>query len=252
MWSRAVYDAVRELFNTGHRDYEIARATGVPRSTVHNWRHQPLDYERRAPSVADAWQAWVAPATYCYLLGLYLGDGNIHAEDRTPIFRLTMDAQYPSLIAEAAAALEEVFRPRSIGRYVREGGSWVILQICNRAVLKAFPQHGPGPKHARRIELADWQRALTREHPAALVRGLIHSDGSRCVNRFKTTLPSGRVAEYAYPRYFFTNVSPDIRAIFCEHCELLGVRWTQSNWRNISVSDRKSVAILDQVVGPKR
>jgi hypothetical protein len=188
---------------------------------------------------------------YCYLLGLYLGDGNICGVDRTPILRFTMDGQYPALIDEAVHALEDVFQPRSIGRYVRGGGAWVVLQICNHAVLKAFPQHGPGAKHHRRIVLEDWQRELTHAHPGALVRGLIHSDGCRTINRFKTKLPSGRIAEYAYPRYFFTNVSPDIRAIFCEHCELLGVRWTQSNSRNISVSHKPSVAILEEVVGPK-
>jgi hypothetical protein len=49
------------------------------------------------------------------------------------------------------------------------------------------------------------------------IRGLIHSDGSGVINRFETLLPSGRVAQYAYPRCFFTNYSADIRRIFCEH-----------------------------------
>jgi hypothetical protein len=64
-------------------------------------------------------------------------------------------------------------------------------------------------------------------------------------------LPSGRVAAYEYPRYSFSNLSDDIRRIFCEHCELLGIRWTQSNPRNISVSHRKSVALMDEFIGPK-
>jgi hypothetical protein len=81
---------------------------------------------------------------------------------------------------------------------------------------------------------------------------LIHSDGSRVVNRFKTELPSGRVAAYAYVRYFFTNYSDDIRAIFCEHCDLLGIRWTRSSFKNVSVAHRHGVAILDSFVGPKR
>jgi hypothetical protein len=72
------------------------------------------------------------------------------------------------------------------------------------------------------------------------------------INRFRVKLPSGRVGEYAYPRYFFSNMSADIRGIFCEHCELLGIRWTQSNHRNISTSHRDSVAILDSFGGPKR
>ena len=74
-----------------------------------------------------------------------------------------------------------------------------------------FPQMGPGRKHERPIVLAPWQREIVDAHPWPFVRGLIHSDGCRTVNRFKTRLPSGRVAEYAYPRYFFSNLSADIR-----------------------------------------
>jgi hypothetical protein len=60
------------------------------------------------------------------------------------------------------------------------------------------------------------------------------------------------VARYAYSRYFFTNYSTDIQRIFCDHCELLGIRWTQSSFKNISISRRDSVALLDAFVGPKR
>ncbi len=126
-----------------------------------------------------------------------------------------------------------------------------ILQSSGASWPNLFPQHGPGRKHERRIELAPWQLRITRAHTEEFLRGLIHSDGSRCINRFAVKLPSGRVGRYAYPRYFFTNYSADIRKIFCEHCELLGIRWTQSNARNISVSHRDSVAILDSFVGPK-
>ena len=99
--------------------------------------------------------------------------------------------------------------------------------------------------------LTDWQQEIVDAHPHPFLRGLLHSDGCRTVNRFSTTLPSGRVAEYAYPRYFFSNLSDDIRGLFCEACERLGIRWTQSNPRNISVSHRTSVAILEELVGPK-
>ena len=92
---------------------------------------------------------------------------------------------------------------------------------------------------------------MTHREPEAFIRGLIHSDGCRVVNRFRTKLPSGRIAEYSYVRYFFTNYSADIWRIFIEHCELLGVRVTQSNHRNLTVSHRDSVAILEQIVGPK-
>ena len=93
--------------------------------------------------------------------------------------------------------------------------------------LDLFPQHGPGAKHERPIILAPWQRAIVDEHPELFLRGLIQSDGCRCLNRFTTTLPSGRVAEYEYPRYFFSNLSTDIRKLFCDYCERLGIRWTR-------------------------
>lgn len=102
-----------------------------------------------------------------------------------------------------------------------------------------------------RFELLGSQRELTASNPQQFLRGLIHSDGCRTVNRFTVQLPSGRVRGYAYPRYFFSNLSPDIRRLFCEHCEMLGIRWTQSNPRNVSVSHRRSVAILDEFIGPK-
>jgi len=40
-------------------------------------------------------------------------------------------------------------------------------------------------------------------------------------------------------------------AIFCDHCDLLGIRWTQSNSRNISIAHRHSVALIDEFSGPK-
>ena len=130
-------------------------------------------------------------------------------------------------------------------------------QRCIRVVAdskrwpEAFPQHGPGRKHDRKIELVPWQREIVDQFPREFLRGLLHSDGCRTVNRFKTELPSGRVAEYAYPRWFFSNRSADIRGLFCEYCERLGIRWTQSNPRNISVSHRHSVALLDSFVPAK-
>lgn len=135
-------------------------------------------------------------------------------------------------------------RPASVG-------ASYVLSISHGWVGAALPQHGPGRKHLRPIEFADWQLELTHRNPEALIRGLIHSDGCRTEDRFNTELPSGRVAEYSYVRYFFTNHSEDMRRIFIEHCELLGIRVTQSNRRNLSISHRKSVAILEQIIGPK-
>ena len=57
---------------------------------------------------------------------------------------------------------------------------------------------------------------------------------------------------YAYPTYAFTNESPDIRRIFCDHLDLLGIPWRPAGRRDISIARREAVAALDVFVGPKR
>jgi hypothetical protein len=52
-------------------------------------------------------------------------------------------------------------------------------------------------------------------------------------------------------RYAFTNRSADIRRIFCDACDLLGIRWTASGNDKIYVSRKTDVARLDTFVGPK-
>jgi hypothetical protein len=79
------------------------------------------------------------------------------------------------------------------------------------------------------------------------LRGLIHSDGCRSTN----TIHKGRET-YRYPRYQFTNASADIRALFCNACDRLGIAWRRMNARNISVARREAVARMDEFIGPKR
>lgn len=107
-----------------------------------------------------------------------------------------------------------------------------------------FPQHGPGTKHQRRIDLAAWQASIVAEQPTSLLRGLIHSDGCRVINR----VWKGR---YAYPRYLFSNRSEDIRRIFLEACDSVGVRPTNPKPDEISIARRADVVALDSFVGPK-
>ena len=110
-----------------------------------------------------------------------------------------------------------------------------------------LPQHGPGRKHERRIILDDWQREISDRYPWRFLRGLIHSDGSRFMNTIQH-----RDKTYVYPRYVFSNRSDDIRRLFCEYCDKVGVEWRQMNQRSISVARRNSVALMDRHVGPKR
>jgi hypothetical protein len=245
------FDAVRALQRSGASDLQIRLLTGVARGTLRRWRSQDsLPSRRRAPP-ADWWPP--NARAFAYLLGLYLGDGCLMTPPRgAPRLGIYLDGAYPDIVAEAAAAVHTTVPEANICFGRQRNSRVAIVLASSLAWPLAFPQHGPGRKHERKIELAPWQAEITHAHPKALLRGLIHSDGARCINGFKTRLPSGRIAEYAYPRYFFSNLSADIRRIFCQHCELLGIRWTQSNHRNISISHRDSVALLDNFIGPKR
>lgn len=189
---------------------------------------------------------------YAYALGLFLGDGHLARHGRTARLVISCDAGYPDLIEEARLTVENINPDARVAVRPREDCACVEIVSYGLRWLDLFPQHGPGPKHLRPIELEAWQREVTLRHPEAFLRGLIHSDGCRTTNRFRTTLPTGRVAEYSYARYFFSNSSSDIRRLFCEACDQIGVEWTQSNPRNISISRRTSVALLDEFVGPKR
>jgi hypothetical protein len=190
--------------------------------------------------------------SYAYLLGLYLGDGHLAGNGRSWQLIVSLDTAHEEIIEECCGAMVLTMPSRRPRRRTRPTERCVRVASMAKAWRELFPQHGPGRKHERPIVLAPWQREIVEREPWPFVRGLIHSDGCRSINRFKTKLPSGRVAEYAYPRYFFSNLSPDIRGLFCDACDRLGLRWTQSNHRNISISHRASVALLDEFVGPKR
>jgi hypothetical protein len=197
---------------------------------------------------------WFPPdaAIYAYLLGMYLGDGCLSSRPRgNPFLQVRLDGAYPGIVAECRAALERLVEDLPVHVYHSTHERTVTVQATYVDWLRVFPQHGPGRKHERRIALWPWQRVVLDRAPGAFLRGLIHSDGCRTVNRFDVALPSGRIGSYAYPRYFFSNESGDIRALFCVYCDKLDIRWTQSNRRNVSVSHRHSVARLDALVGPK-
>jgi hypothetical protein len=113
-----------------------------------------------------------------------------------------------------------------------------------------FPQHGPGEKHQRTIELARWQQQMVAERARDFARGLFHSDGCRFTSRVRRPLPGGD-RWYEYPRYMFTNESRDILGLCGQALDHLGVSWRFSRRNTISVARREAVARLDEFVGPK-
>lgn len=186
---------------------------------------------------------------YSYLLGQCLGRGHLAEGDTSFALTISCRSKYPDIVGCVKAAAEQ-FSEHPVSARAAEDKGVILVTSSGKDWPLFFPQHGPGSKLDRKIELVDWQTEIVDEHPKAFLRGLIHSDGSRCMNTFKMKLKDGP-KEYSYPRYFFTNYSEDIQAIFCRSCDQLGIRWSRPNWRNISISHRTSVALLDEFVGPK-
>jgi hypothetical protein len=242
-------EAVLKLVAEGLNDCAISRATGIPRVTIREWRiyggqRRPGTRRVRRSDCPLCDGADIDAEWYAYLLGLYLGDGCLN-ECARKVFKLrvVLDLRYPQIIAECAEAMVAV-RTGARGRvcYSYSTGCVYVTGYWKHWPC-LFPQHGPGPKHKRPIVLRHWQEEIVSANPDRLLRGLIHSDGSRDLNR---------VNGKSYPRYQFTNHSEDIRKIFCQACDDFGIRYTRPSWRVISISKRPEVGKLDTIIGPKR
>lgn len=246
--------AVLRLTGEGLHASEIARRTGVPRTTVRDWLAGRLPQARRNGRSCDACGAPPhrladLPPAYVYLLGLYLGDGCISAH-RRGVYRLrvNLDLRYLGIVDACEEAIREINPGRRVHRLMRRSNytglpefSHVDVSAYSKTWPCLFPQHGPGRKHHRLIELADWQRRLVARHPEQLLRGLVHSDGCRFIN-------TGR--KWRHPRYSFSNRSEDILNIFRDTCDMMDLHWTNAG-HTVYVSRKADVAVLDGFIGPK-
>jgi hypothetical protein len=246
------------LVEGGTPNVEVARRLGVPSGTVGYWVH--LDRAQRGACPGrerPCHRCDGAPldrAAYSYLLGLYLGDGHVslYSAHRAPSLVITCGDDWPGLMDAAEAAMRAVFPHNQVCRLRRTGCHNVKLYSQHAWCM--FPQHGPGKKHERTIALEGWQQEIVDAFPWEFIRGLIHSDGCRVTNWTVRTV-GGERKRYEYPRYLFTNVSDDIRRLYCDALDKVGVTWrvTRRGDRpyNISVARRACVALMDLRVGAK-
>ena len=241
------------MCRTGVSNAEVARRLGVPKGTVGYWKFQdrarhPDLYPPAGAKCPICLGTGPTDRPYSYLLGQYLGDGHIIAKPRQHTLSITCCDDYPVIMDDTQRAMVRVLPGANTTRVRRTGCTDVKSYSAHWTCL--FPQHGPGMKHTRKIELADWQREIVESHPWEFIRGLIHSDGCRITNWTEKVI-AGERKRYEYTRYFFSNVSSDIRGLYCWALDLVGVEWRYANWRNISVAKKNSIALMDLHLGPK-
>ncbi|KRE99673.1 hypothetical protein ASG88_13770 [Nocardioides sp. Soil777] len=246
MYDAPVRIAALELVARGASLSEVARATGVHRSTLRAWRDAdsalPVECFRCIslhPARGDAYSA---------LLGYYLGDGCVSTFRRHTTLRVSCDATLPGIITDVSRVVGDMHPSGGVFHVAAPGVVVVSTNWKHWPCL--FPQHGPGRKHDRPIVLEDWQRDVVSAHPADFLRGLFHSDGCRADN-WATRMVGGEKRRYDYPRWQFTNRSDDIRALCCWALDLVDVPWRRSGRWVVSVSRREAVARLDELIGPK-
>jgi Homeodomain-like domain len=106
-WTEDKFRRVKDLAHLGLSDYKIAAVTGVPRSTVLRWRKRIDPPHSGLTSVmSDGWKV-TDVAVYCYLLGIYLGDGHLtHRPPGSWSLRVSCDRAYPEIIGEIRRAME--------------------------------------------------------------------------------------------------------------------------------------------------
>ena len=251
MHPQITVDLARLLSKQGLIDREVAQITGVSISAVRKWRtgsRRAPGRERKRDCPRCSGRPLDEPA-YAYLLGLYLGDGCL-TRGRRDVYALSIACcdDWPGLLAAAKSAMSAVMPTSSVFSVRRIGMTEVKSTSKHWPCL--FPQHGPGRKHLRKIELADWQRVIVERYPGDFARGLFHSDGYRGVNRVCRRW-DGAEHWYEYPRYLFVNNSADILRLCGETLDRLGAEWRFSKPNTISVARKEAVARLDKVVGPK-
>lgn len=247
----ATRNAAVALFEDSASARQVSEQLRVPLATARLWQRQ-LAAGADLRRCDSCWQAPHDPSTleprvYAYLLAAYLGDGHVCRTADSQLLRVSLDTAYPGIVAEIAATVECVRGAPVRIDVDRTGKNLVVIHSTWKSWPCLLPQHGPGRKHHRPIVLEPWQQALVDRAPEAFLRGLIHTDGWRGMNRVTV---KGR--DYAYPRYQFSNRSDDIRTLFTDACDALDIPWRPWGRWHVSVARRDAVARMDEFIGPKR
>jgi hypothetical protein len=144
-------DRALALVAAGHSDTVIARLTGIPRSTVREWRvagvpgrNRGARPPRRPCPICHPGSTDLPAADYAYLLGLYLGDGCVSKGPRTYCLRFFLDAATQGSWSAVARHWRQSDRNNAHGRDSRTRVG-VTSSPCTRTIgLASSRNTAPG------------------------------------------------------------------------------------------------------------
>ncbi len=257
MRTKKEYDNVMSLWEQGLNKHQISRKTNIPRRTILDWIQGNVKYfsgpvsqlaeEHDLKSCKCRFDSYLG-YHYSYLLGLYLGDGYICKSKRVYKLRIALTTKYSDIINECIRSTSYIFQQNKVNSLPKTQPNCTDVYVYKKDLPDYFPQHGPGKKHTRKIELESWQKEITKHHPTQFIKGLIHSDGCRYIAK-----PKYKDKVYKYIHYNFTNFSKDIIDIFTDVCDSLGIKYTVAKTnKRVYITDKRSVKFLDSFIGPKQ
>lgn len=255
------YIKVKELAEKGLNKCQISRETKIPRATIKTWLlrgfcNKAYDknglkigrYEELNP--AKILESEEAQKAYSHILAVYLSDGHIiKMPHKEKLYKISLynDIKYPLNTKEWADNLQKILTKNRVLVYQRNGYNMKIVISYNQNLLLLFPQHGPGEKYTRKLELADWQKKIIQKYPEQFIRGCIQSDG--CIYWQV-------IGNHSYKRYNYVNKSSDIMDFFLFACECVGIKKEKylSPKRQVFVAQnfsKNDIDILEKIIPQK-
>jgi hypothetical protein len=166
MRSNAEHSRAMELVTQGKNDCEVARATGIPRTTIRGWRRgetadRRVNARGACPQCGHPKHDFAAlpKRSYAYLLGMYLGDGHISRDARSWRLRIALGTAWPGIIDECLEAMQDVF-PHNVVSVVNEAH---LRVRCRELVLTSAGLPIPATW--------TWQEAFEKDRARTLAGG---------------------------------------------------------------------------------
>lgn len=250
MYPLATVKIAKTLSDLGILDRENAAICGVSVAAIRHWRRgSRRSGDQDAPRCPRCYGRQLDEIAYAYLLGLYLGDGHLTVS-KNGVWALSISCcdGWPGSWRKPAwpcprscppprySPLPERAAPRS--RAHPSTGC-----ACSRSMGQAG--NTSAKSSWSRGRRRSWQSTLATSRAAfSTLTAAGRSTGSGGRSRTATGGTSTRAIS-------FVNHSADIHRLCGQALDRLEVLWRFSKPTTISVARRKSVARLDQFVGPK-